>query len=139
MSRSKLLLVTVSCLLLMGCGGPSPVPVSGSVKYNGNPVPNVSVIFLGTEGSTATGQTDADGNFSRVNSKHGEGALPGDYTVTITPSTTMSDEPISDPSAYDAAPAEPPFPGKYSDTAASDLKVTVSAGGENKFDLTLTD
>ena len=124
--------------LLLGCGGPQPIGISGSVKYKDEPVANVNVVFLGPGGATATGVTDAQGNFSSVTSAAGKGALPGEYVVTITPSATVSDEPISAPNAYSTESTESPFPVRYADSAGTPLKATV-APDKTKFDFVLTD
>ncbi len=122
----------------LGCGGAGPVPVSGAVTYNGEPVADVNVTFLGADGAVATGATDAQGQFAKLSPNvPGEGALPGEYKVTITPKTNIPDDP-SGPISY-AAPAPPPFPAKYMAMETSDLKATVSAGEENKFTFELKD
>ena len=133
----RVLLLLVPALLL-GCGGPKPIAISGSVKYKEEPVANVNVVFIGTNGATATGVTDAQGNFSSVTSVAGNGAVAGDYVVTITPSATVSDEPISDPNAYSTEATAAPFPIRYADSAGTPLKATV-APDKTKFDFVLTD
>ncbi len=74
----------------VGCGGGTgfekPVPVTGKVVFQGKPVDGAMVTFLskaeGT-GRSASGQTAADGSFSLTTFKTGDGALPGDYIVTV--------------------------------------------------------
>lgn len=132
-----------SCLLCfiaaVGCGGPSPSPVHGTVVYNGAPVPDVNVVFVGKDEHRANGVTDSSGNFSKLTTlKDGDGAVPGEYTVIITPRTTVSENPEK---AEDyAVPEEKPpaFPPKYSDISSSGLKVTVKSG-DNDIKLELKD
>ena len=77
-----------------GCGGSSlgtPVPVTGKIIYQGQPVEGAQVTFhakadTGEEGAvrrSANGRTAADGTFSLTTFKTGDGALPGDYVITV--------------------------------------------------------
>jgi hypothetical protein len=114
------------------------VPVSGVVTYGGQPVANVNVTFLGADGAVATGVTDAQGQFTRLSpNRPGDGALPGDYKVTITPKSDVAAEP-SGPIDYQLQTG-PPFPVKYMTLEASDLTATVTAGAENNFTFELVD
>ena len=98
--RNRLLTLTalavcgLGSLLLPGCGSkyPATVPVSGRVTWRGNPVEKATVTFSrGANdialGEVAIGGTDADGRFEMTThfagQSSGQGALPGDYTVTI--------------------------------------------------------
>lgn len=122
-----------------GCGGPAPVPVKGSVVYNGQPLADVNVMLVGTDGNRALGATDSSGQFANLTTfKDGDGAIPGEYTVVITrKSSSVTTEPTS---AEDYAVPETPketFPAKYSDVAQSGLKVTVSGSGGNDLKIEL--
>jgi hypothetical protein len=94
-----------ACLLAFsGCNnkGYTLGPVSGTVTYNGEPVPKVSVVFspqpIGENNSVgpfSTGVTDASGKFT-LETRHGDqGALVGKHTVafeyTDIGETAMSD------------------------------------------------
>ena len=64
---------------------PKLVPVSGTVKFKGAPLPNATVTFM-PEGSAPRnpyGTTDKDGNFQLTSYDTNDGAVPGDYMVTI--------------------------------------------------------
>jgi hypothetical protein len=75
----------------MGCGGPSLVPVSGTVTVNGKPVPNAVVTFhplapvSGIDpGPDSEAVTDAHGIFV-LKAKTGQvGAMPGRHLVEVT-------------------------------------------------------
>ena len=130
--------VVVSLVVVSGCGGAGPVPVSGTVTYQGQPVSEVHVTFLGPDGLVARGTTDAQGQFSKLHpNRPGEGAIPADYVVTITPASDSSADP-SGTISYDLA-AAPPFPTKYMTMETTDLRATVSAGSDNQFTFELKD
>jgi hypothetical protein len=71
-----------------GCGGkPVPVKVSGVVVWDtGEPVPNVRVLANPTkDGGDAWADTDAEGKFHLTTFRPQDGALPGEYKITIVP------------------------------------------------------
>jgi hypothetical protein len=72
--------------VLIGCGGPRPVKVSGTVTLNGEPIEGAMVQFVPAKegGRPATAVTAADGGFSLTTIENHDGALPGDYKVVIT-------------------------------------------------------
>lgn len=71
---------------VIGCGGPSPVKVSGKVTLNGQAVEGISVQFVpvASDGKNAIGSTKADGSFDLTTIENKDGALPGDYKVVLT-------------------------------------------------------
>ncbi|MGE3775841.1 MAG: hypothetical protein AB7F89_01550, partial [Pirellulaceae bacterium] len=118
----KLGLVTVLCVVLLvasGCGGTKNVPVSGSIVYKGKPVADSTVMFTpsasGADGAkVATGRTDAQGKFTLGTEAPGDGATPGEYTVSVTPN-------LPEPKDGDySAPPPPPFPPRYTNATGSD-------------------
>jgi hypothetical protein len=75
----KGILCSCSCVALFalaaGCGGPSLAKVSGTVKYQGKPVPNASIVFMNDKNNAYPGRTNADGEYTIT-------AIPyGDYRV----------------------------------------------------------
>ena len=84
--RGLLVGLTVVLFAAAGCGRRPPVPVSGTVTLDGQPVEGATVTFhvLGRdrEGRPATGQTDKTGTFHLKTGNAG-GARPGDYKVVI--------------------------------------------------------
>ena len=135
--------LVVACLA--GCSGGGNIDtldVSGTVTYNGQPVPNVAVTFNPDgEGWPATGRTDDQGQFVSLTTREtGDGIAEGSYTVTLSQITDASTGEISSADAYaPTAGANLPFPTKYLNTAESDLKVTVDADSEKTLTLDLTD
>ncbi|GIX00313.1 MAG: hypothetical protein KatS3mg111_3645 [Pirellulaceae bacterium] len=144
--------------MLVGCGsgGPDPVPVSGKVLYQGKPVADATVTFLSTSGGrSASGKTAADGTFTLTTNKTGDGAVPGDYIVTISKVAAKgaSAGPINIENGeygedygrmMDAVATgdmskflKDELPAKYGDPAQSGLRRTVTAEGPNEFEFNL--
>lgn len=147
--------------LTIGCGGktdrPATVPVSGTVMYKGNPVEGATVVFMKDGAPRASeGVTDASGKYKLSTFGTYDGAIPGDYRVTVTKTkgsaapATFTMDPNIDPAkmaemsqggagkAASAGEAEHLVPEKYSGPS-SPLKKTVAADGPNDILLELTD
>lgn len=85
-----LTLFAVSLSALAGCGDSSISPVSGTVTFDGKPVPNLRLVFspepIGDNyavGPFSTGKTDADGRFT-LETRHGDqGAFVGMHKVSF--------------------------------------------------------
>jgi hypothetical protein len=78
-----------ACLILagLGCGGKDRlVKLEGMVTLDGEPVQGAIVSFLPDErgGRFAVGTTVKDGSFRLTTYTKDDGALPGDYRVTVT-------------------------------------------------------
>jgi hypothetical protein len=113
-------------LIITGCGE-SKIPVSGSVLFNAQPLPNVNVVMIRTDGKVASAITDSSGNFASVTTDApGDGALAGEYKIGITPVSTVPDAQAS-ADAY-AIPAKSPIPQSYMSADSSGLKVVVESG-----------
>jgi hypothetical protein len=95
----------VALLLTPGCGGLKPVWVGGKVTLDGKPLAGATVSFVPIDenkGRSAGGKTDNDGNFELTTFTHGDGALPGEYKVTVDlPDTTVAEK------FYQPRPGEP--------------------------------
>jgi len=112
---------------LCGCGGESKIPVSGTVKYKDQPLPDVNVVMIRTDGKTATATTDSSGAFTGVTTDAPQdGALPGEYKVAITPMSTITADPTS--AADYSAPKPAKFPAKFMSAESSGLQIKVEAG-----------
>jgi hypothetical protein len=77
---------TALTLIGGGCGSSKqPVPVSGIVTLDGEPLPDARVTFnpIDTGGWMAFGQTDKQGRFSLTTLNGKPGALPGEYKITV--------------------------------------------------------
>lgn len=159
-SRSIVLLLLVTVVSFAGCGGdgapadlPDRAPVTVTVKHNGQTVAEADVSFhpVAADGKAAYGLTGADGTtvLTTYHGTQGDGAIPGDYTVTVEKLKDTSGggggadegEETDDPEVDEDAPAADPvdehlLPEKYADPETSDLKATVPDGGDDfEFDL----
>ena len=115
----------IGLVVISGCGkGVQFGEVSGSVTFQGKPLPNAVVFFMPQSGPAAAGATQADGTFKMVTRRPGDGVLLGPCKVAITPA-----DPINSPL---------PIPTKYTDAETSGLTANVE-DGENVFDFELTE
>ena len=129
MSRT-LLAAALLAAGFLGCTKSDTVPVTGVVKFDGQPADQAHVMFNPTTGRMAEGVTDATGQFSLSTTKPNDGALPGDYIVTLG-EWYPADKPPKMPPPGQGLPTR--FPRKYTDPATSPLKVTVERGKKNDF------
>lgn len=138
-------------LLGLGCMAPSipeTVSTGGSVLFQGKPLAGAYVTFIGEEGQSAVGQTDAQGQF-KLTSHFGpkaeaQGVVARHYKVIISkmvpPGTMTEDEYKRISDAANAIVAgggvvpqdkQPPpkvelLPAKYSDAANTELSADAS-------------
>ncbi len=138
-------LLALMVLTLIGCGGsvdvnrPKRSPVSGVVTYKQQPVEGATVIFIPV-GSTpgAAARTDASGRFQLQTFDPNDGAVPGDYRVTVqkveitTTGTAKTDDEELPPGEQRSL-----IPEKYGVANLSGLTATVADGGENSFSFDL--
>jgi hypothetical protein len=86
-ARSLSWVVSVAILLAVGVGCSSkdrPVPVRGVVTIDGKPLAGAGVRFSPEGGGRpAHGATQEDGSYRLTTLNANDGALPGDYMVTI--------------------------------------------------------
>jgi hypothetical protein len=146
-----------------GCAGsqveapdlPDAVPVSGVVTLDGQPLEHATVTFAPkkTEGSAASvGTTDAAGKFELYVVRPGvdpnnplKGAIPGEYTVTVSLLVKPDGTPVPAPKIGSNEPPPPPanmgamesIPQRYSFPGQSQLTATVGpqGGSDFKFDV----
>jgi hypothetical protein len=145
-------LLSTTCVLLLvstlGCGQatdpnrPRTFPISGTVTQGGTPVEGAEVTFQPTDGSHgAVGITDASGKYTLTTFRSGDGAVAGDYRVTIskydrpvvTPKSDgriadTGDEPEEDQAGGRSFGDREPknlLPGKYARAETSGLTATV--------------
>jgi hypothetical protein len=134
-----------------------PVPVTGKIIYQDQPVANARITFhnKATEGGrSATGRTGPDGTFSLTTFKTDDGALPGDYIITVSLVESGAADEISvendDMGAdygamMDAAASgdmvkargENKLPEKYADVLESGIERSVSDTPPNDFEIVL--
>lgn len=118
---------------------------------NGTILPEATVIFspLGDQ-PTATGMTDAEGNFTLTTYEFGDGAAAGSYKVLVTKTMVAASgdaggglgdegheeeaEKAAGHSKKDAAPSTNLVPEKYSSPMTTVLDAEVKSSGDNKFE-----
>lgn len=112
MLKSNRQYVIVFCVIgmLAGCGGQSSevpsdlVPVTGTVKLDGEPKANITVIFnpgKKTSGTGGYGVTDSNGKYKLMHRSNQPGVEPGEYIVTFSMMGLPDGSPI--PEGKDAA------------------------------------
>ncbi len=71
---------------IAGCGSSSNVvPVSGTLTFQGKPVPNAVVHFVPEAGRPSIGETDASGKFTLTYDPETKGAELGKHRVFVKP------------------------------------------------------
>lgn len=137
-ARLGLLGIVIVAGVAGGCGatGPGMAQVNGQVTYQGKPVPKGTVSFVPAApgGRNATGQIDEAGNYRLQTENPGDGALLGDYNVSI----SARDDVVLDYIPKKPIPPKHLAPAKYEDPAKSGLKATVRSGS-NSIDFPLAD
>jgi hypothetical protein len=135
-SAVRFLALAVVGLAPLACGpsGPEMASISGKVTYGGKPVPKGTITFIPSSpgGRNAVGVIGPDGSYTLQTEKPGDGALLGDYIVTV----SAHDEAVLD--YIPAKPVEPKLlaPAKYENPKTTDLKATVKRGASPvNFDL----
>lgn len=85
MPHSRPLALLVSLLLFAGCvdSGPKIVPIEGTVTHKGQPVPNVRIYFVPTDGRPSWAISDENGHFALDYDQEHDGAKVGTHKVWI--------------------------------------------------------
>jgi hypothetical protein len=138
--RVFLIPVPLLGLFLLGCGGPKIVEVEGTVKLNGQPLPDVMVEFLpdsekGNPGPRATGKTDAQGHYRLVFHNQKSGGVEGKNRVLVHDLKVYGDK-FQGRKAKKVAPSRVPAP--YEDAARTPLQPDVPRSSPAIVDLDLT-
>jgi hypothetical protein len=141
---SSFAMLWMMLLLIPGCGGPeggevlSTVTASGSLNVKGQPLEFHQVVLSAEGKRSAVGISGKDGRFVLGTNKEGDGAPPGDYSVTVLyvgPPSTNPNDGINE----FTTPPPPKFKinRKYNDPKVSGLSATVPTSGTSdlKFDL----
>lgn len=150
--RTRALWGALAAAALAGCGGgdedkwtaerPKPAPAGGTVQYKGEPVEGATVVFV-PQGhkQAATAQTDASGKFQLQTYKPGDGAVPGEYKVTVRKAEATAPPASEETNVNDTtAPKQRSLiPERYSNVQQTDLTASVKEGAENDFTLELKD
>lgn len=122
-----------------GCGGSGkPIKTEGLVTLDGKPVEGATVTFHpeAEKGHVATGLTDGDGVFRLQTFADGDGALPGEYKVTVTKTEAVAGPPsASGPEQMMKTMFNRPkkrsslLPREYADSSKTPLRVHVPHEG----------
>lgn len=149
----------LSLVLVSGCGpstaGQLPTnKVTGTVTMNGAPVPGATVTFSPTEKGipAAIGMTDGQGVYTLTTYQPGDGAVEGNYKVTVTKfvASAAPAEASHDPTGASGASGAPQhsgprggasgggsaLPDKFAKADSSPFLMTVKKG-DNDFPLDL--
>jgi hypothetical protein len=136
--RCLMALAILALPFLAGCGSgrPTPVRVTGRVTLNGRPVDAASVTLMPERGGRpASGTTDSAGGFTLSTFAVGDGALPGDYAVTVTKFALRAGAvvPATEVSGDGLMGAMPEIgnsmlPEIYGNPATSGLRISVTKG-----------
>ena len=127
-------LATMTLILpFLGCGEslPTTIPVRGRVTWQGKPVPMGTVTFQPTETGPgaplrpAVAEIAPDGTYQLSCFRTHDGAMPGEYVVTIRAST---------PPPMEAGVPRPRWllPPKYANAGTSGLSRTIPADAEGE-------
>ncbi len=148
------LTLALSAVTAIGCGSevidrPVRVPVAGVITLGKQPLANATVVFIPTSHTyPATAMTDENGRYELQTFEPGDGAVPGEFKVTVRKvevkagKGTVLDE-GSDDGGDTGGEGPPPavekslIPEKYGRAATSGLQASVTETGENSipFDL----
>jgi hypothetical protein len=115
---------------VLGCTQSDTVPVTGTLTFKRQPADKADVMFNPKTGRIATGVTDANGRFTLSTAKPNDGALPGEYIVTLG-EYYPPDKPPKMPPPGQGLPSR--FPTKYGDPNTSPLNAKVERGAKNDF------
>lgn len=132
-----LILVSAASLLVTGCGPNNPfgaIPVGGKVIYNGQPLKEGEVLYnpVDSKGRRAKGKIQADGSFQLTTLELNDGAIPGEYQISILayaphPGEPSRTEAAESPDAIrDRIKRGHIIPEKYTDPETSGLTDSVN-------------
>ena len=132
-------------LSLAGCSGgsevPPLVPVSGTVKINGEPAADVNVTFSPTAGAKTTGAsatTGADGKYQLMHRSGELGVEPGSYGVLFSKYLMPDGSPVPAGQSPTDSGANESIPERFRSPDTPAHTATVPAeGGTFDFELTI--
>jgi len=140
-------IVVAAVLAGPGCGG-GKVKVTGVVLLDGKPVEGAVVTFHPADpgkGHQASGTTDAEGVFRLSTTKPDDGAVPGDYKVTVVygegavapPASGMKGafEGLEKARKEKRPPPKYNIPRKYASTGQTPLQQKVPPDGKVTLDI----
>lgn len=128
--------LSMLAISLAGCGGSELglIDITGTVTRDGEPLPNVTVMFVPAPGESAprgsNGFTDANGKY-RLVYVDAYGIIPGKYQVELRSKVDIEDP--ANPGSYISQPET--IPAEYNDKTT--LTADVASGGPRTFDFTV--
>jgi hypothetical protein len=132
--RSLPLITSLLYLFNLGCsrGGPEVVPIEGILTHNGEPVPNMRIYFVPTDGRPSWGVSDTSGRFALSYDPEHQGAKVGTHTIWLVDESANVDETaaMSGASRPKRSPAASQLIAKYG-REKSTLKVDVKKADRN--------
>jgi len=130
-------LVAPVLLLLAGCGhsGPATFPVTGTVTYQGKPLPLGTVMFVAEDGPPSQpAPIDAHGVY-RLEAVAGKHAV---QVIAVPPRPGRPDPSADGGIDYTGSPeVESLIPAKYNRYHTSGIEVVVQPNAENTIDIQL--
>ncbi len=113
------------------------VDVSGTVKLDGNPLPDAIVKFESADGQYSVGKTDSSGQYTLQFDSEKQGVTPGEKTVRISTAASLGEGGEEEDGGSEGQPANKTelVPEKYN--KKSELKRTVEPKGDQTFDFNL--
>jgi len=130
---SPVVICMIILLAAVGCGRSTMAPVSGTVTWQGKPVPDAMVLFVHRNRPGASGRTDTAGRFSLTTLKPGDGSFLGPVRVTLQPFVPGNDPDKPTP----PPPPRPDIPDRYRTVDKTPLTAEVVAGKKNVIDFKL--
>lgn len=124
---------------MSGCpaGGPSTVPVKGTLTIDGKPATDVTITLAGADPKVpaASGKVE-NGSFTLFCGTEGKpGCVPGKYKVVLSSNAGTSPA-MYKSGAGDPTKAKSPFPEKYRVATTSDKEVEIT-NGSNELKITI--
>jgi hypothetical protein len=119
-------------VLASGCGRRDMGRVSGTLTFQGKPVPKGIVKFTPKGHPAGAGETDDAGRFVLNTLQKGDGAFKGACVVTVVPVLELEEGSIE-------PKPRPDIPGKYRDYSTTPFKADVVPGKENVFTFDMVD
>lgn len=142
--KSILLYLLFAAVVLSGCGEgrPDVYPATGSILFEGQPMPlgaSVTFLPLGGSGVATSGSVDAQGNLTITTFEDQPGLVAGKYRVVVyqviekEPDQASADGEIrASPDAdFIAVKADQQIPKIYSDRNRSPLIITIEEGAND--------
>jgi hypothetical protein len=141
--------IALAAFMTSGCGGqdrwqagrPTVVESAGAITHGGKPLANAVITLLPVAGShSAYARSDADGKFTLTTFDANDGAVAGDYKVTVTCIVVENEPNPKDPEHL------PPLhhaeysliPEDYGSEDKTPLTLTIPETGSDELALTLS-